>query len=470
MKIKNILHLLSVAVILGLPSCEKYVDIKTQGNLVPGDIANYRALLNGTSSFENGPQIGDLSSDDVQLVDGSTQQITLSSDTYTYWKSAYSWQPVLYPIGSTTLQTDNNWNQMYNAIAYCNTIIGELPTATGGEAEKKALTAEALVHRADAYLMLMNTYAQPYTASTAGTDLGVPMVLTQTVSQSLKRPSSQSVYDQILKDLKTAVGNLPAAQAFNTLPSKASAYGELARCYLYMNDYSSANKYADSTLAIRSTLNDLSLLTTINSATYPIRRSDPEILLSKIAVGGISSFAPTVMRLSDDLLNILGTKDQRYSLFTVPASTISSNYVLASGRYFFRDRAMNEARNIGPNVPEMMLIKAEYYARNNDPSSAMLWVNSLRKKRFKALDYAELVATSGSEALKVVIEERRREFFCRMLRWWDMRRLKSEVPFQRNYTRVFSGTTYTLSPTSNRYTFQIPPYQIQLSPEIEQNP
>lgn len=452
-----------------LASCKKYVEIKTQGNLVPNETINYRYLLNNTGELEGGPQIGDWSSDDVALIDGSQQQKDLSSPSYNYIAKGYTWQPQLYPLGDANTQKDNNWTAMYNTIAYANTVINEVPVSTGSDADKAELLSEALVHRADAYLMLVNTYAKPYNAATAGTDLGVPLILVQTITQSLSRPSVQAVYNQIIADLKRAIPAL-TKQTYNQQPSKGAGYAELARTYWCMGNYASASAYADSALAIKSNLNDLGAISAVSSTTYPIRRSDPEIFLSKVTVGGTTAYSPTALRLSDELLNLLGTRDQRYTLFTVPAATISSTYAAAGGRFFFRDRAIGEARNIGPSVPEMMLIKAEYLARNNNAAGAMQWVNNLRKKRFKAADYADLTAASATEALRIVVEERRREFFCRMLHWWDMRRLKDEAQFSRTYTRTFNGTSYTLDPASNRYTFQIAPYQIQLNPEIQQNP
>ena len=455
---------------LSLFGCEDYVNIKTQGSLIPEDVKNYRYLLNNTSVLENGPQITDIASDDVQLVD-STYQISglSSSDYYAWYLKTYTWQTDIYPIGY--YQTDYNWSCMYNTITYANTVITEVPSSTGGnDSTKTELMAEALVHRADAYLMLVNMYAKPYNASTASSDLGVPLVLTETTTQALTRQSVQEVYDRVIADLVKALPSLPVTQAYNTLPTKASAYGELARTYLCMNDYAKANAYADSALSYRSTLNDLSSITTLNSSNYPLRIKDPEILLSKIAYGGVSAYSPTAMRLSDNLLNLLGTKDKRYSLFTIGASTISSLYTDAGGRYFYKDRAIGEARNIGPSVPEMMLIKAEYYARNSQPQTAMDWVNKLRQKRFAATDYAPLTASDANDALKKVIDERHREFFCRMLRWWDMRRLKDDSSFQETITRTVHGKTYTLDPSSNRYVFPLPPYQVQLNPEMKQNP
>jgi hypothetical protein len=298
----------------------------------------------------------------------------------------------------------------------------------------------------------------------------VPLILTETTTQSLKRPPIESVYQQIINDLNTALPNLPSSQNYNTLPSKVSAFGELARTYLCMSNYKQANLYADSALTYRSTLDDLSTITTISSQNYPLRIYDPEILLSKIAYGGISANSTLAMRLSDSLLSLLGTKDKRYTLFTAADSTIDSQLSDAGGRYFYRDKVLDETRNIGPSVPEMMLIKAEYYARTGSYNLAMAWVNKLRQKRFASNDYTALTASDSNDALKKVIDERHREFFCRMLRWWDMRRLKDDPLFTETVTRTINGTQYTLDASSNRYVFPISTYQIQLNPEMEQNP
>lgn len=449
--------------------CQGFVDIKTQGTLIPEEVENYRYLLNNTRQWESAPTKPDIASDDVQLVDG-TQQITdlQSSEYYAYWYKTYTWQSEIYPLGSR-YQTDDDWDYLYNTINYANIITNEVPSSKGGtNAEKSELIAEALVHRADAYLVLVNTYSKPYNEATANTDLGVPLILEINTEQSLRRSSLQKIYDQVLSDLNEALPSLPETQAYTTLPTKASAYGELARTYLMMANYETANLYADSALIYQNTLNDLSNITALSSENYPMRIHNPEILLSKVANSGVSAYTTTAMRLSDNLLTLLGTKDKRYTLFTSEADNISASY--APGRYFYKDRILYEARNVGPSVPEMMLIKAEYYARSGDATSAMNWVNELREKRFAPEDYQPLTATDAEDALIKVVQERHREFFCRMLRWWDMRRLKDDPRFQETITRTFKGETYTLTPNSNRYVFNIAPFQISLNPELQQNP
>jgi tetratricopeptide (TPR) repeat protein len=452
---------------LSLSGCKKYVDIKTQGSLVPNQTSNYRYLLNSGNTFEISPSLSDFASSDININDASQVSGLTGSLFYGWFPAAYTWSNVIYPVGNPSYEQDGNWNLAYVKILTCNTIINELPGSNGTAQDKAELTAEALVHRADAYLTLVNNYAKPYNASTAATDLGLPLLTVQTVTQSLKRASVQAVYDQIIADLTRAIPALPATQLYTMLPSTASAYGELARCYLYMNDYANASRYADQALALRSTLNDLSVMTTVNTTNYPRRTVDPEILLSKLPYSGSVRYSPTALKLSDEYLAILGTADQRYTLFTTPASSISSAY---TGRYFYKEGATGETRNEGPSVPEMMLIKAEAFARTGDPANAMLWVNRLRMKRFTPATYVAMTATSANDALVKVIDERRREFYGLQLRWWDMRRLKDDPLFSRTYTRVFNGVTYALAPNSNRYVFPIAQTLINLNPELEPNP
>lgn len=453
-----------------MTGCEKYVDIKTQGQLTPGTIENYRYLLNNTTALEAAPTVSDMASDDLEIIDGSPQQLSLANNDFNgYYRRAYQWADDIYPIDNQ-YHKDDNWGALYNAIAYANTVISEVPHVSDGTpAEINQLIAEAKIHRASAYLMLANTYAKPYLQVSANTDLGVPLVLQPTTEKSLDRGTLQQVYDAILADIETALPGLPAQQQFTTLPSKASAYGLLARTYLYMNRYAEAAKAADQALALNDKLNDLTKLTTTTMVNYPLRVSNPEILLSKIPVNGITAYTTTALRLSKDLLGLFDATDQRYNLFTVPGSMIS-NWEVYDGRYFYLDYIKNEGRNVGPSVPEMLLIKAEAAARDNQPVVAMTLVNRLRASRILPGSTVNLSATDAEDALVKVMQERRREFMFRMLRWWDMRRLKDDTRFQKTYTRTFGGSTFTLAPNSNRYVFRIAQYEINLSPEIAQNP
>lgn len=461
MKIKNIAAL--AASTIALTACSDFVDIKTQGGIVPDEVANFRYLLNNTNEWMGASALPDVMSDDIYVKDGGRQYSAFTSEYYAWFAKAYQWSSEIYPV-SGYYNKDDGWNAMYNTSAYANTVINEVDNCKDGtQAEKDELKAEAKVHRADAYLMLVNQYAKPYNEATASSDLGVPLILTQNTAQKLTRASVQKVYDQIIKDLTEAIPALPESQEFTTLPTKASAYGELARAYLMMGKYEDADRYA--TLALEQNSHVCNLAAGENY----INIKNPEILLLKNPMQSNSQWSCTVLHLSDDILNLLGEKDLRYQMYTAETATYASSYAEDGGRIYYWDIA-NTYRNVGPSVPEMMLIKAEYYARNNQPTEAMEWVNRLRINRFAAADYVPESATDADDALKKVIDERHREFFCRNLRWYDLRRLQNDPRFAKTITRQWGGETYTLAPGSNRYVIQIPAYQRVLNPELEANP
>jgi tetratricopeptide (TPR) repeat protein len=453
---------LSVLLLSTFTGCKKYVDIQTQGNLIPHETINYRYLLND-NSFEGTVRMPDYAADDINLQDSAQFAQLLSSTYYNYLVNSYTWQPAVYTLSG---QSDAEWDNMYKIIYTSNLIINEVPASTGGtDSAKNEIMAEAKVHRADAYLTLVNMYAKPYNATTATTDPGVPLLTVPTSDQTLTRAPVADVYNQIISDLTTSVPYLPKQNTFTTLPSKAAAFAVLARANLYMGNYDKAGAWADSALAIQNTLNNLANLTTFN---YPKRIVDPEVILSKIAFTS-NAYMPTALRLSDSLLNLLGTADLRYSFFTTPASSFSAT--LYTGRFFNKERIGNfETRNLGPSVPEMMLIKAEVLARAGDANGALTLLNKLRQYRFTTASYTPVTATTATDALVQVIKERQREFFCRGLRWFDMRRMKNEAPFSYTVTRKFQNNTYTLDPNSNRYVFPISDYYRTFNPGITANP
>lgn len=459
------LALLAPAALL-LAGCQKYVDIRTQGTLVPSETSNYRLLLNNTGVLERSVSVPDLTSDDVELADLAQQRAVPN-----YVARAYTWQPAFYD----GTETDQDWDSPYAAIFYANTVLAEVPSSTGStDATKQQLLAEAQVHRAAAYLALVNCYAKTYTSSTAAADLGVPLLLTPAVNADLTRQPVQTVYSQIIQDLQAAAPNLPTTVPFNTQPGRAAAYALLARTYLLMGDYGLARQNAEAALAIQSTLVDLN--TYASGATYPRRINDPEVILSKVANTQFTSLSSTttVLRLSPSLLTLLGTVDLRYTLFTRPASSITTAY---TGRIFAKELLTGEPRNLGPSVPEMLLIKAECQARQNDGAGALATLNTLRIKRFRTANYLPLTTANARTPLQLVLDERRRELFCRGFRWFDQKRLNQDPAFAQTQTRTWQATTtvvpagtYTLAPGANRYLFPIPPIPQRLNPEIVSNP
>jgi hypothetical protein len=454
---KYLIGLLAAGLLAG---CRNFVEIPQPNVRTFKYTTDYRYVLNNNAGLEPLYSSPLLSNDDIDITD-PTRQNTLSDiqvNTYT-WAAKYT----------SDTQGDIDWERLYQTIYTCNEVIlGVMDSQGGTDAEKQRLYAEALVHRACAYFTLVNLYGKQYDASTASTDLGVPLLLTPDLFAPLNRASVATVYAQLMKDLKYAVPRLPALPDYNVRPAKVSAYALLARTALHMRDFPTARAYADSALTLQSGLLDLKTYATA-PGTIPRRLLDPEVILSKVTVN-MNSY--TALPLSADVLNLLGTTDLRYTLFTNSRGGFGNQLSTAfTGRAYWRHTLNGEFTiQMGPTVPEVMLIKAECLARGGDATGALTLVNTLRRNRFTTATYTPLTAASAAAALGVVIDEKRREFFGTGARWFDQRRLNADPAFAATETRVFKGTTYTLAPGSPRYVYPIGDKYILLSPELAQNP
>jgi len=103
---------------------------------------------------------------------------------------------------------------------------------------------------------------------------------------------------------------------------------------------------------------------------------------------------------------------------------------------------------------------------------AMEVLNNLLQTRWKIINgtstFNEIIAQDASEALQIILTERRKQLCFRGLRWTDLRRLNLENNFAKTLTRHVGAETYTLPPNSSRYVYPIPDDEISLS-GIQQN-
>ncbi|PXY42108.1 RagB/SusD family nutrient uptake outer membrane protein [Flavobacterium cheongpyeongense] len=447
-------------------SCDNYVDIKTEGKLIPEETQNYRYLLNNTSTLDKAYGNIDVASDDISFQNESQTSALTSTDYYRPFVNLYKWADKIYFEGERDYDMENLYNALYNI----NIVINEVMKSTNGtEAEKAALKGEAEVHRAFIFLTLVNTFGKAYDASTSATDPGIVLFTTPTVSDNIKRTSVQEAYNVIISDLNDAVnsGLKPINSGNNVaFPSRAAAYALLSRTYLYMRNYPLALENAEKALALQNTLNNLE---DYEFEAYPSRKLDKELILSKWNGYGTYTYAPQLLSLSNELINLFDTNDLRYVLFTQPSSNFNFDYTI--GRSYSKEGLTGESRNAGPTVPEMMLIKAECLARAGAGDQAIAEINKLRQKRFRTGEYVALTATDSKDALIKVLAERRRELMgTGGFRWFDLKRLNKEPEFAKTITHTFGSQTFTLAPNSDRYQLPFASIYFEYAPDLQQNP
>ncbi len=442
--------LLSIA-FMGI-GCNKFFDVRPSSSSInPTTVADFAEMLNSDSLVTNDFLLMDLMSDDVSL---AQTVIDISSN---YFKNTYYWNQSIWNSGDA----DNGYNRSYSRILQMNIVLSRIDAAktsdsTGAE-DKDRIKSQALINRASYYLQLVNCYGNAYDATTSSFDLGVPLVLQPDATDYPSRATVAAIYDQILSDLRAAAAsnNLQDMGVDLVHPGKLAAFGLLARTYLYMAKYDSAQLYADKVLSIKDTLMPYA------SFAKPTQlldlKKNPEILLTRLGVDlDFYKYYTTSISISTGLTTALGTTDYRRSkMFT------GTLYNLAN--------VSNLVFDYSVKTSEMYLIKAECLARNNQNTQAVDLLNLLRRKRlstYTALD------PNSSNVLKLVMDERRRElFYMGGLRIFDLKRLNKDASFKTDLTRLDSKSNVlaTLPAGSPRYLMQFSPLITDNNPNIVPN-
>lgn len=434
--------------------CDKYLDVTPKGKTLLTTVTNYDQWLN----------------DPVLTATTAAAYLNLLADNYDYVNLAsppvkpqekiYTWQ--------LQFTTDINdapliWGDHYGKINSFNTVLLGIDNAVGGtESQKRSLKAEALLGRALEYFYLLNEYGKMYDPATASTDLAVPFVTSNDVTQTVPgRSTVTQIYQQIIGDVNAAIPDLPLDNTGNRYRGSTSAgYSLLARIYFYAGDYTNARKNAELALS-----NTRAVMINYNGALPATNLLSimPDVIYGR-QVGG--NFTPTL-----ELMRTFASNDLRVTkLYT---STDGYKFITRGGTNFFPQSLTPVLLyvNTATTVQEMKLIIAEAAARSNDLNIALQQLDEVRKNRIATASYVPYSSTVPEDVLQQVLLERSHEMPFNGLRWFDMRRLDKENKmgtvnrYNAQGTAVFSLTSH-----SNRYTLQIPVQVLSFNPGMQQNP
>lgn len=347
-------------------------------------------------------------------------------------------------------------------VEYANIVLDALGKITPNNNTQRSydsIKGSALFYRSFAFYVMSQLFCKPYSASTASTDLGIPIRLSSDVNIPSVRSTVKETYDQILNDLQMAVGLLPQTPLYTTRPSSVAALALLSKVYLSMEDYQQAGHYADLTLQKKTTLLDFksNIITPTSTFRFPVFNiGNPEIIFyaSTASRGTLAPRAAGVGTTDANLYASYLNNDLRKTIFY---QDYGGGRVKFQGTYTGID--LNFA---GIATNEIYLIRAECYARAGNTTLAMADLNTLLKQRFTN-PYTDLIATDADDALVKILQERRKELpYTGQLRWEDLRRLNKDPRFAKTLQRTYNGVTYSLPPNDNRYVFPIPDLEIQM--------
>ncbi|MBR5100878.1 MAG: RagB/SusD family nutrient uptake outer membrane protein [Bacteroidales bacterium] len=450
------------------------------------------------------------------LING-TDDLECSIDTYAITGSnkcdVYLPAILSYAVWKTDVvdkQTDWTWSPEYKKIFYANAVLENADKVTGlSDSEREAFKREAHFIRAYEMWYLAQIYCQPYVSGNEDKQ-GLVLKSTTQFDEPLKRATLKETYDFIEADLaealkiETPLQQIPGTARWKShRANKAAVNGFAARYYFYLNDYTNAQKYAETALAAHNQLMDYNKdMTTAPPVTVNIGGRTETIIFPytfQSGSGKVNDFMFEwkefmYFRMEEDhnwwylpsesLLSLYDQQyDLRYKYHIIPnySCYVNVDAHIPAYVFFWKDRLPS-----GPTTAEMLLIKAECEARAGNVSAAMTTVNQLRAVRMDKNAPASVInlsASSKEEAVKKILEERRREMpFAKRL--WDIRRLNynsdsfddvgdiNKVFYEFDLNNITKGATktYTLGKNDTKIACPIPHTEIVASDGvIEQN-
>lgn len=436
-----------------LPSCSKFLEEKPAANLaVITSLDDLQAMLD---YFQRMNQwiggIGEASSDNFYLPTSTFNSLSESN------RNIYTWREDIYSGSSIG---DNVWAAVNNPIYVANVVldaIEDIPVNSTEVSYKRSLIGASHFFRARSLHVMATNWAPAYERGTASQKLGVPLRLSPDFNNVTTRSTVEQTYQQIIRDLETAILYLPSNVLHPMRPSKPAAYALLSRVYLSMQEYDKAWRYADSSLLINDFLLDYNNLNA--SSLMPIPQFNNEVLFH--AMGTVAVLNPENAVIDSVLFLKYDEHDLRKSVF------FQSN---GNGTYRFKGNYFNGSTLFtGLTVAEAYLNLAEGLIRTGNIERGLSALNSLLHKRWKHGEFELIEVESQSEALEIVLDERRKELVMRDVRWMDLKRLNLENTFKTTIRRVIDGVEFVLSPDDLRYNLQFPMSVIEMT-GIQPNP
>ena len=432
-------------------SCKKYLDQKPDKSLViPTTVDDLQALLDNYRKVNlNDPSGGEMSSDNYYLTSEDWNNLDEGL------RNLYVWEN-----GNFFPSFNNMWNNASQAIYIPNVVLDNLQQIernTGNRAEWDNVKGEALYLRAREFHLMAITWALAYDSLTSTNDLGIPLRLNSDFNILSKRANLESTYKQITEDLRRSIALLPEAATGLYRPSRTAAYAMLARVFLSMRKYHEARIYSDSALALYHDLIDYNTFNPM--ASRPVASLNTETLFYS-AAGNWGPLSNSKAKIDSVLYNQFDSNDLRKVIF------FKSNN---DGTFGFKGTYTGgTAQLTGPATDEVYLMRAECFAREGNISGAMDDLNTLLITRWKSGTFIPFTASNKTDALNLILMERRKELMYRELRWMDIKRLNKEGA-NIVLKRSIDGNSYVLPPNDPRYALPIPEDVINLT-GMKQNP
>lgn len=377
------------------------------------------------------------------------------------------------------------WQDHYAAINYANIAIDKISAIAEGKisAEKRAqYVNEAKFLRALFYFNLVRWFKN------------IPLVLHETTSLTeenlnVEQAPEESVYAQIIKDLKDAESLPVPSEAESGRATAGSAKALLAKVYLTRQEW---QKAADKSKEIID-LGWYSLFENYEDVFDSKTKNGKEHIFSiqwlgfsgqdfhflaavstPYSVPGLNGSYADVYNTGSDLLSSYDDNDQRKNVSIVTelvSPTNGQTYKLDIPAFhkYYDPEAVGSQGNSSRNFPvirysEVLLFYAEALNELNGPSKAAYAAIDEVRSRAHIKLLAELAPKATKDEFReYVFEERRKEFVYEYNRWFDLSRRGGEYFVKKLHAAD------KINAQARQVVFPIPQRELDLNPKLVQN-
>lgn len=475
MKNKFILSIVLILLLL-LSSCEDFVEILPEDS-IPAAIA-----LEDLTDFEQATLgiysvgLGYYNSDYYIAPDILADHGRLAENSLGSYATEYAWTYLANGAGGNAQA--GIWTGAYSTINRANLVINNidgLEIAAGEQETVNQLKGEALFMRAFAHFDLVRLYAKPYSAATASTDLGVPVMLESVISTP-ERNTVEEVYTQVIADLIQAKSLMTVES--ESRASALAADALLARVYLYMGDYT--NAIASATTAINAadvaSIGDFPDIWGVNDED----NASPEVIFKLGVVDGVGNGVGSALwRMGTDIAEwkpavqlldlysqvdgsaITNTNDIRYTTYYLLREFNSTGEDVVQ-KYRGNDNEFSDL--IVLRTAEMYLIRAEANAQSGNVNDAINDLNYLRARRISGYTDVPAGGLNQGQTLAAIAIERQKELAFEGHRFFDLKRNAEPV--------IRTGDCNPCGPFNAdnfRFVWPIPQSELLANPSMIQN-
>lgn len=455
----NMLRLAIGASLLMAAGCKGYLNVKPQGEVIPETDEEFTAIIhNHLRDIEGGGDeyvVGNM--DAIKHLEGCADNLDANIRT-----SA----SLTFFAGEENDSRQRAYEESWKIVRDCN-IVTENLIGRDTDIARGALAA-AYAMKGIVYYNLLREFCQPWDNSKAGELPGIPIVDKFGINDKPTRGTIRQTYDYAKAQFESALALNPTDPKYVFTEWIIKAYE--AKLDFWCQDWSGVITLCEDIIAHSGvSLTPISEYSEMINAQYDA--------LGEVLIRSHINNSSELDWYFTYTKGYLATRPATAKLIKLFGDHPEKDVRYAAS---FDSKRMNvKTPECKVRLSEIVLMLSEAYYHKGDETSALKWLNELRRNRIEGV--TDLTADSLPEVregdritvdcegkavtplLQAIFDERRKELYMEGDRWYELKR--NGCP---EWWVISNGLKYTTK--AYLYTSPISKSDVDLNPELEQNP